>query len=108
MRTDAERIDAMHKRAEEICAEDLNRKKKIYYVAAFAAGLAAIIALAFFMPMVNMSITESPADIRMNASIFGDSSVLGYIVIGIVSSLLGISLTIFCYRVGRMHKEQDK
>ena len=60
------------------------------------------------MPMVNMSITETPAEIGMNASIFGDSEILGYIVIGIAAFLLGVALTIFCYRIGRMHKDQDK
>jgi len=108
MRTDAERLEAMHKRAEEISTEDLDRKKKIYYIAASAVGLAAVIALAFLIPSINTNIVENSADIGMNASIFSDSNVLGYIVIGVAAFLLGIALTIFCYRIGRMQKDQDK
>ena len=108
MRTDAERLEAMHKRAEEISAEDFSRKKKIYYMAASLAAIAAIIALAIYMPTLNADIAGASSGSEMSASIFNDSSALSYIVIGIAAFLLGVALTIFCYRIGKMQKETDE
>ena len=108
MRTDAERLEAMHKRAEEISTKILNKSKKIYYIAASLAAMAAIIALAIYMPTLNADVKEASADIGMNASMFTDSSALSYIVIGIVAFLLGVALTIFCYRIGKIQKENKK
>ena len=108
MRTDVERLEAMHRRAEEITAENFNKKKKIYYIAASLAAIAAIIALAIYMPTLNEGIKEVSDGTGMSASMFTDSSALSYIVIGIVAFLLGVAVTIFCYRVGKMQKETDK
>ncbi len=108
MRTDVERLEAMHKRAEEISAENFNKKKKIYYIAASLAVMAAIIALAFYMPTLNADITEASSGSEMSASMFNDSSSLSYIVIGIAAFLLGMAFTIFCYSIGKIHKETDK
>lgn len=108
MRTDAERLEAMHKRAEEITAESFNKKKKIYYIAASFVAMAAIIALAVYMPTLNAEIKEAAANTEMSASMFNDSSALSYILIGIVAFLLGVAVTIFCYKVGKIQKETDK
>lgn len=108
MRTDEERLEAMHKRAEEISVEDLNKKKKIYYIAASLTAVAAIIALAFYMPTINADIAAASSGSEMSASMFNDSSALSYIVIGIAAFLLGVALTIFCYRIGKMQKENKK
>ena len=35
----------------------------------------------------------------MNASIFSDSGVSGYLVIAILAFLLGITVTVFCFRL---------
>ena len=50
MRTNEERLAAMHKRAAEIEREDKNRKVLIMQGASVVAGLAAVIVLAFIMP----------------------------------------------------------
>ena len=41
----------------------------------------------------------------MSTGIFSDSSVLGFVVIGIVAFLLGIAVTMFCFY---LKKRKDK
>ena len=43
----------------------------------------------------------------MNASIFADSHVLGYIIIALLAFALGVSVTIFCYYLKRLNQQAD-
>ena len=43
----------------------------------------------------------------MNASIFSGTAALGYIVIGILAFVLGVGVTIFCFRFKKKQEEDD-
>lgn len=97
MRTDEERIAALHSRAAEI----IYKKRKLQTRIAGAAGavvcLALMIFLAIRMASVSADFETTPVNASMTASIFSDNSVLSYIVIAVIAFLLGICITIFCF-----------
>ena len=107
MRTNEERIAAMHKRAGELEKENRQRRVRIIQAVSVAACIAAVIALAFFMPGLSQALVAGESQGGMSASIFSESSALGYIVIGILAFLLGAAVTIFCFRLRRWQKDKD-
>lgn len=106
MLTDKELTNELHRRAARIRYE---RKRRIAYISAVAGAavsLAIVIALAAVMPGIAESIGAAPVT-GMSASILADGGALGYVVIGLIAFLLGISLTIFCVKLKKW-KEDDK
>ena len=102
MRTDEERRIAMHRRAAEIEREGMIRKVRTIQASVFAAGLAATVCLAAVMSAAAGPVTQSGTLRSMNGSIFAGSGMLGYLVIGIIAFILGVSVTVFCYQVKKL------
>ena len=92
MLTDEERIKAMHDRV-----HDLNRQRQKRKVA--VAGILSK------LNDVNVSGSDSAS---MNASIFTGTAALGYIVIGILAFILGVAVTIFCFRFKKKQDDNDR
>lgn len=107
MRTNEERIAAMHKRAADLEKEKRQRKVRIIQALSAAACFAAVIALAVFMSGFSLAFTSGTNQGGMSASIFSESSALGYIVIGVLAFLLGATVTIFCFRLKKWQKDKD-
>ena len=99
MRTNEERIAAMHKRAAELEKEKRQHKVQIIQTVSVAACFALVIVLSLLMPGFSEAFVVGDQQGSMSASIFSASSVLGYIVIGILAFLLGAAVTIFCFRL---------
>lgn len=113
MRTNEERIQAMHTRATELDRQRRVRQVRIMQSAGAVVSFAAVIMIALFMPKLPAVGTGSPEDPAvptggMSASIFGDSAALGYIVIALIAFLLGVALTIFCFRLRQWQEHKDK
>ena len=106
MRTNEERIAAMHVRANEIKKEDGVRRNRIIEVSSIAAGIVLVILLAVAMPGYAGLLTPEATTDAMSASIFSESSALAYIVIGALSFLLGITATLFAFRLKKMGDEE--
>lgn len=109
MRTNEERIAAMHRRAAELEKEKGQRRGRILQAVSVAACFATVIVLAAFMPGFSQALVSGESQGSMSASIFSESSVLGFIVIGILAFLLGAAVTIFCFRLKKWQdgKEQE-
>ena len=107
MRTNEERIAAMHKRAAELEKENRQRRVRIIQAVSAAACFAAVIVPAFFMPGFSQVLVSGSSQGSMSASIFSESSALGYIVIGILAFLLGAAVTIFCFLLKKWQKDKD-
>ena len=108
MRANEERIAAMHKRAAELEKENRQRRVRIIQAVSAAACFAAVIVLAFFMPGFSQAFVSGNSQGSMSASIFSESSALGYIVIGILAFLLGAAVTIFCFRLKKWQKDKER
>ncbi len=106
MRTNEERIAAMHQRAGELEREARTRKARIYGAAGLTASLAAVILLAVLIPGLIQSISTDTISNTMMASIFTSSTSLGYIIVAILAFLLGAAVTIFCFRLRKWKDEE--
>ena len=82
LRTNEERIKAMHARASEMRYETARRHSRIAVISASVVSVAVILNLAFIMP-ATMERFTSP---------------IGYVVIGIVAFLLGAAVTLLCFK----------
>ena len=107
MRTNEERLAAMHKRAAEIEREDRNRKVMIMETAGIAIGFAAVLILAILMPGMAGNFVHTDVTNTMRASIFSENNAIGYIVIGIIAFLFGISVAVFCFRLKKWRDAEE-
>ena len=109
MRTNEERIAAMHRRAAELEKNRRERVAKVLSFSSVAACLVMIIGLSFSIPRVmdTMDISGMARVMEgMNASLFATAGVLGYVVTGILAFLLGIAVTVLCFRL-KMWKDEN-
>ena len=109
MRSNEERILAMHRRANELKSRARVRAAKVMMAVSAAGGLAAALLLALFMPgFSERMISDENMSAWMNASIFSGSSSIGYFVIALVAFLLGVTVTLFCFCLKRWkNREED-
>lgn len=107
MRTNDERIAAMHTRAAEIRREKNKRRNTIIGAASVFACFIVVIAMGFAFPRFATGRLPGSDMDGMNASIFSGSDALGYIVIGILAFLLGAAVTVFCMRLRRLGELND-
>ena len=109
MRTNEERIAAMHDRAAKIEQEQRNRRVRLLQCLFSAAAVAVAVLLAVFLPKA-VSFTQNSAVLpgNMQASIFNGSSSVGYIVIAVIAFLLGAFVTVFCFRLKKWQEKKNR
>ncbi|MBR6474778.1 MAG: hypothetical protein IKS98_04950 [Lachnospiraceae bacterium] len=111
LKSNEQRIAEMHKRAAMIVHNEREAKAKIYYVCAGLVAAAAMFFIVFILPGISgisgAGTVNGSADV-MVGSIFTDGDALNYIVVGICAFVLGVILTIFCYRLNKWKKEEPK
>ena len=105
MRSNEERIAAMHQRAEELTIQRNDRIAQFGRAAVMAACLAAVILIAVACSHIHAADISIQTD-NFLASMFTDSGALGYIVIGIVGFLFGVFATAFCIYLGKYRKHK--
>ena len=108
MRTNEERIAAVHARAKDLDRERRARLVTILQTAGVAACFAMVILLGSVMPHLPGEIISGSVSSGMHASIFAGKSALGFIVIAIFAFLLGIVVTVFCFRLKEWQKRRDR
>lgn len=110
MRNTDERLAAVQR-----CVRELEQQKKYRqqrYISLFAAAacLVIIVGMGIAMPGIIAGISGGDyTNVGMMASIFSESSALGYILIGLLAFALGVCLTILCFlqQANRQrHKEE--
>ena len=110
MRTNEERIERLHARVEELNQQKRTRHVRVLQSVCAAACFAAVILLAVCMPQIAPAQVDpaagSPGD--MHASMFAAGGALGYVMIAVVAFLLGIAVTVFCFRLKRWQKEKEQ
>lgn len=107
MRNTDERMAAVKRRAAEIEKEKHIRRARIISLSSIAACVATITGLSFIMQEFSDSFSEcASSQSFMAASMFYGRLNIGYIVIGVLSFLLGMGVTVFCYRMRRIHEEE--
>ena len=111
MRSHEERVVEAKRRIAKIEREKRRRRDTITIASAVAACLALLIGASLAMPGIAASIqTCDYSGFETAASIFHGGAALGYIVIGLLAFLLGVCVTVLCFRLRQMNREdgQDK
>ena len=109
MRSHEERVAETKRRIAKMEREKRLRRNTITMASAVAACLVLLISASLAMPGIAASIqTEDYSGFETAASIFHGSAVLGYIVIGLLAFLLGVCVTVLCFRLRQMSREDDQ
>ncbi len=73
-----------------------------------AACLAVIVSVSLSMPgILNRIEPRTFFGFETAATILGGNAALGYIVIGLLAFVLGVCVTILCFRIRLMNKEEE-
>ena len=106
-----ERVAETKRRIAKIERERRLRHNTITMASAVAACLALLIGASLAMPGIAANIqTGNYSGFETAASMYGGGAALGYIVIGLLAFLLGVCVTVLCFRIQQLSREnaQDK
>lgn len=108
MRSNEERVAEVKRRIAEKERQKKLRRSRIAAVSAVAACLVLILVLSLFMPGIAGQLRPGGySDYEMEASMFGENGALGYIIIGLMAFLLGVCVTILCFRIRLLNREEQ-
>ena len=109
MRSHEERVAEAKRRIAKIEREKRRRRNTVIMASAVAACLALLIGASLAMPGITASIqTGDYSGFETAASIFHGGAALGYIVIGLLAFLLGVCVTVLCFRLRQMNREDGQ
>ena len=111
MRSYEERVAETKRRIAARQREKRLRRNTIIMASAVAACRALLIGASLALPGIAASIqTGDYSGFETAASIFHSGAALGYIVIGHLAFLIGVCVTVLCFRLRQMNREdgQDK
>ena len=109
MRSLEERVAETKRRIAARQREKRRRRNTITMVSAVAACLALLVGASLAMPGITANIqTGDYSGFETAASIFHGGAALGYIVIGLLAFLLGVCVTVLCFRLRQMNREDDQ
>ena len=109
MRSHEERVVETKRRIAKIEREKRLRRDKITMISAAAACLALLVGASLAMPGIAANLqTGDYSGFETAGSIFHGGAALGYIVIGLLAFLLGVCVTILCFRIRQMNREDDQ
>ena len=107
MRSHEERVAETKRRIAKIEREKRLRRDKITMISAVAACLALLIGASLAMPGIAANIqTGNYSGFETAASMYGGSDALGYIIVGLLAFLLGVCMTILCFRLRQMERDE--
>ena len=108
MRSHEERIAEVKRRIAEKERRRRQQQERIAAVFGVAACLAVIVGVSLFMPdMVNRMEPGMSSGFGTAATMLGGSAVLGYIVTGLLAFVLGVCVTVLCFRIRRLNEEEQ-
>ncbi len=97
------------RRIAKIELEKRRRRNVITMASAVAACLALLIGASLAMPGIAAKIQAGDySGFETSASMFHGGAALGYIVIGLLAFLLGVCVTILCFRLRQLEREDGR
>ena len=109
MRSHEERVAETKRRIAKMEREKQRRRNTITMASAVAACLALLIGASLAMPGIAANIQISDySGFETAASIFHGGAALGYIVIGLLAFLLGVCVTVLCFRIRQLSREDTQ
>ena len=109
MRSYEERVAETKRRIAARQREKRLRRNTVTMASAVAACLALLVGASLAMPGITANIqTGDYSGFETAASIFHGGAALGYIVIGLLAFLLGVCVTVLCFRLRQMNREDGQ
>ena len=109
MRSLEERVTETKRRIAARQREKRRRRNTITVASAVAACFVLIVGASIVMPGIVANIqTGDYSGFETAASMYGGGAALGYIVIGLLAFLLGVCVTVLCFRLRQMNREDDQ
>ena len=109
MRSHEERVTEVKRRIAAGEREKQQRRGRAIAFAAAAACHSLIVGASLAMPGIAARIqTGDDSGPETAASMYGGSAALGYVAVGLLAFLLGIFVTILCFRIRRMEREDTE
>ena len=109
MRSLEERVVETKRRIAKMEREKRLRRDKITMISAAAACLVLLIGASLAVPGIAENIqTGDYSGFETTASMYGGGAALGYIVIGFLAFLLGVCVTVLCFRLRQISREDDQ
>ena len=103
-----ERIAEVKRRTAEKERQKRLRRRWIAAVSGVAACLAVIVGVSLSMPGIVERIEPGTfSGFETAATMLGGSAALGYIVIGLLAFVLGVCVTILCFRIRLLNREEQ-
>lgn len=100
MMENEEILSKVIKRADEIRFKKVRKKRKVIRNATVITSFFLLFFMAAFMPTLMTTIdTNTLVNYIYTGTIFSVSSSLGYIIMGILSFILGMIVTLICYKI---------
>ena len=109
MRSHEERVAETKRRIAKIEREKRLRRNTVTMASAVAACLALLIGASLALPGIAARAQAGDySGFETAASIFHGGAALGYIVIGLLAFLLGVCVTVLCFRLRQMNRENGQ
>ena len=109
MRSHEERVAETKRRIAKMEREKRLRRNTVTMASAVAACLVLLIGASLAMPGIAANIqTGNYSGFETAASMYGGGAALGYIVIGLLAFLLGVCVTVLCFRLRQMNREDGQ
>ena len=104
-----ERIAEVKRRIEEKERRQRLRYRQIVSAFCIAACLAVIVGVSFVMPgIVGQIAPGTSSGFETAATILGGGTALGYMVIGLLAFILGVCVTVLCFRLRQINREDSQ
>ena len=108
MRSHEERVAEAKRRIAQIEQKKRRRRNTVTMVSAVAACLVLLVGTSFVMPGIAANIqTGNYSGFETAASMYSGAA-LGYIVIGLLAFLLGVCVTVLCFQLRQMNREDGQ
>ena len=109
MRSHEERVAETKRRIAAMERKKRLRRNTVTMASAVAACLALLIGASLAMPGIAAKIQAGDySGFETAASMYGGGAALGYIVIGLLAFLLGVCVTVLCFRLRQMNREDGQ
>ena len=108
MLKDEERIAEIKRRIAKKEQQPRLRRRRIVSAVCIAASFAVIVGVSFAMPgIVGQIEPGTSSGFETAATILGGSTALGYMVIGLLAFILGVCVTVLCFRIRQLNKKEQ-
>lgn len=107
MQSNEERFRRIQRRTAELKQQQAQQRRRRIDIVCLSACLVLVIGLGNAMPQIASELGKADTlQTTGAASLLAENAALGYILIGLLSFLLGVCMTILLYRLHRLHQHQ--